>query len=965
MNTHKILAVLLIGIFIASTAGGFLGAGEKTSNFTDGMIPETEEHQISLSTPVFTDAGEFVKVNIEEQTSFLMEDGKPMLPVITKVFTFPLGTTINDVNVQIDQDIYTLDKKIQPSPEPVPLTLIDEGVNSVENNYDENQYNDLDIYPSTSYQIKTGAGLDGEEHVLILNIRCFTQYKPAEDKIFVPKEIVINLDYNLPPEPLFNNDKYDLLIITHEKFKEDLQPLVDHKNSIGIKTLMTTVDEIYPQYDGVADWEDVKLYMADAIINYGITYVLLAGGHKGQTNEWYVPEFRSNNYDDNGYVPGWDVTYSSDLYFMDVFYINQYGKPIFDNWDSNNNGIYAEGPIYDDYDMPDFYPDVYVGRIPFRYSWEVPIVVNKIINYETNNDPSWFKKAVLVAGDTSPPARDEHGQIELGIYEGELSCNVTASYLSKAGFTTEKLYTSTGTFTSEQDLINAVNNGCGYVDFAGHGNPAVWGNFLPDAKTEGDFVYGFTLVDIRKFTNGDKLPFMVIDGCHNAQFDVTSQQIIDKYPALGRLEWVPHDGCSWFLLQGGGGAIATVGNTALGYGYINEYVTEGLGGWIMPRIAYQLAVKGKTILGETCGQTITDYINNFDVMKDEVERKTIEERELIGDPSLKLGGYGTSLSDPDDDTDKEIPLSYSVDVPIWEVGDSWTYDIDNLDINFSETEGRDIKLKLNTEDFTLSVSEVQSDVYITEFSTQNANIEIDIYFDYYIEGKEPINTSLKLKNVNLQGQIVFEKANLAIKNVVLDINLDLIENLEGLPIHFNFGPLLTKLLSHISIPADINIQAEFDPAYAIFDFPFETGKTWGVPAANLTIDIGGEVNSIWLRLANILNNILHFIPEDFAKYLPVIDIAKVLEDYGIPSQINMELPAVEKIMRKPIFESSAEKVITVPAGTYDSYQILLIQGLGEFYYVPEIDNFAKLSTPINEFCPIIQNVEMVLKSTNQ
>lgn len=969
MNTHKILVVLIMGILIASTTGGFLGAGENTLNNTDGIISKTEEHKISLSKPIFTDAGEFINVAIEEQTSYLMDEGKPMLPVFTKIYTFPLGTTINNVNVQINQDSYTIDKKVEPSPEPVLLTLTDEEVNSVENNYDENQYDNLDIYPSTTYEINTGAGLDGEEHVLILNIKCYTQYEPAENKIYVPNEIIINLDYNLPPEPLFNNDAYDLLIITHDKFEADLQPLVDHKNNIGIKTKMTTVDEIYSQYNGVADWEKIKLYIFDAIKNWGITYVLLAGGHKGQTYEWYVPDFRSNNYDDSDLTDRdaiMDLTYSSDLYFSDVLFADQYGKPAFSNWDSNGNGIYAEGPYYDSYDIIDFYPDVYVGRIPLIYSWETPIVVDKIINYETNSDKSWFNNAVLVAGDTSPPAR---GSVDPGVYEGELAANVAAGYLKQAGFTTEKLYTSTGTFASGQDIINAVENGCGYVTFDGHGNPALWGNFLPDAPTEADFVYGFTIFDIKDYNNGDKLPFMVIDGCHNAQFDVTMQHVVEYggmgYPGNYWLDWSPHDGCSWFVLQEGGGAIATIGNTALGYGYINDYATEGLGGWIMPRIAYQYS-KGIRALGELVGQTITDYIDNFPVQTDMVDRKTIDERALIGDPSLKLADVNPSLSGPNEDNDKETPVSFSgIDVPVWQVGDTWTYNLDNIDLSIHETEGRDIDVKLNADDFTLTVTDVQSDTFITEFSTSNANIQADIYFDQYVEGKTPINTSITLKNVDLTGQIIFTKASLAIKSVDLNINLDIIENLAGLPIQFDFPPFIEKLLTKIKLPANIQVNIGFDPAFTFIDFPLETGKSWGMPATALTIRIDGEINSIWLRLANLFNKIFHFIPEDFAKYLPVIDIGDILEDYGIPSLINMDLPAMEKFFRKPLFQATTLQTVTVPAGTYDSYQTLFAQGLGEIYYSPEAENFVKLSAAMYQYCPIIQNIDLELKSTNQ
>lgn len=974
MNTHKILVVLIIGLFIVSSTAGFLGAGENLSNNTDGMISKIEEHKISISKPIFTDTNEYIKVNIAEQTSYLMEDNKPMLPVISKVYKFPLGTTINDVNVQINQDVYTLDKKIEPAPVPVPLTVIELGNNIEETEYtnSEIQYDDIDIYPTTPYEIKTGCGLDGEEHVLILNIKCYTQYIPAENKIYVPNEIIIDLDYNIPPEPLFNNDEYDLLIITDEKFQEDLQPLVDHKNNIGMKTIMTTVDDIYPEYNGVADWEDIKLYIADAIKNWGITYVMLAGGRKGQTYEWYVPDFRSNNYDDNG-EGDMDLTYSADLYFGDVFSPDAYGKPKFEDWDTNNNGIYAEGPYYNSYDLPDFYPDVYVGRLPLRYSWEAQIIVDKIINYELYNNPSWFKKALVAGGDTSP--RERYGDIaKIGIYEGELTCDIAAGYLEKAGFDVTKCYTSTNgdyQLVNDLDLINKIadGNGYGFIEMQMHANPALGGNHVMDTRA---MVYFYTVFDIKYMTNGEKLPFIVMDGCHTSQFDVTFQKVIEgglNYEGSYWLEYVPHDGASWMTLQGGGGAIAVIGPSALGYGYLNEHYNAGLGGWISPRFTHAYAIQGREYAGMIWGQGITDYIDNFDVFRDYTDRKTIDERVLLGDPSLKLGGIGasqTNIEDDNDDNDDETQVSFSgIDVPVWQVGDTWTYDIDNIDYSFHETEGRDIDLKFNTEDLTLTVTDVQSDTYITEVSTSNANIEADIYFDYYDEEHEkPLNTSIKLKNIGLQGQIIFTKATLAIKNVELNINLDIIENLDGLPISFNFPPFIEKLLTKIKLPAEIQVQVSFDPALTFLDFPLETGKSWGMPATAITLRVDGEIRSIWLRLANLFNNIFHFIPDDLAKYLPVIDIGDILQDFGIPSLINIDTPGLETFFRKPLFSSRTMKSVSVPAGTYDSYQVLFASGIGEIYYSPQAENFIKISTPLNDYCPIVQNINIALKSTN-
>ena len=75
----------------------------------------------SVSDPVFSSSGNYVEVNIPEETSVLMSDGKPMTPVITKVFAFEKGTEITDVQVTYDVKEYTLSGKIRPAPEPVPL----------------------------------------------------------------------------------------------------------------------------------------------------------------------------------------------------------------------------------------------------------------------------------------------------------------------------------------------------------------------------------------------------------------------------------------------------------------------------------------------------------------------------------------------------------------------------------------------------------------------------------------------------------------------------------------------------------------------------------------------------------------------------------------------------------------------------------------------------------------------------
>jgi hypothetical protein len=355
--------------------------------------------------------------------------------------------------------------------------------------------------------------------------------------------------------------------------------------------------------------------------------------------DWWLPEFRGWNDD------GWESGYSVDLYYADVYKNN---GTEFEDWDSNGNGIFGEWitgiPVSKD--IMDFYPDVTLSRIPFHYEFELDIVVDKIIAYEEGTDDSWFKRGVMISGDTFP-APDNY-------YEGEIETDHTADLLDDIGFTIEKIYTSLETLTGVPDVLRAINPGAGFVHFAGHGNPSTWSNHPP--HEEDIWITGLSWTDMHKLRNREKLPFIMVGGCHNAQFNATMGYIMHGIRNLGisgyfsttppdfgpfwLKEWVPRDFCSWLLLRKNGGAIGSVGHTGLGYGYVGAGSSQGLGGWIEPRMFHAYASQDIDVLGSIHDQAIVDYINIIGrINDDQIDRKTIETFTLLGDPSLMLGGY--------------------------------------------------------------------------------------------------------------------------------------------------------------------------------------------------------------------------------------------------------------------------------------------------------------------------------------
>ena len=97
----------------------------------------------------------------------------------------------------------------------------------------------------------------------------------------ITKSNVESLIENIHIQTSYNEgiSTYDLLIIAPEKFSAILQPLVNHKESVGISTKLVTLDEVYENmfWHGRDKQEKIKYFIKTAADEWGIKYVLLFG----------------------------------------------------------------------------------------------------------------------------------------------------------------------------------------------------------------------------------------------------------------------------------------------------------------------------------------------------------------------------------------------------------------------------------------------------------------------------------------------------------------------------------------------------------------------------------------------------------------------------------------------------------------------------------------------------------------
>lgn len=632
----KTLLAIMVGLLFITGIGTSIG-----KQTTTPPITQTTTGSFNIAMPRFTTQDQTLTIAVDGSDAQLLEAGRPILPIIAKTYEFPFGTRITGVTVDLTTHDYPLQYKIAPTPAMVikdPQYAAPENLHPI----DESIYTSTAWYPATSYTIDQTVGLSHGIDQLSVALQIIPQYAPAKDLLRMPTTATIHITYIPPQTKQSIADTYDLLIITDEKFVSALQPLAQHKNDTGIRTRIVTTQSIYATYHGRDDAESIKLRIKDAKEQNDIQYVLLAGGRKGQTHNWIIPERVTHNPDD------FENGTASDLYFGDLYRVNHTTNLTeFEDWDSNHNNIFAEfSQIINKKDVIDYVPDVLVGRLPFRTVNDIKPIVNKIITYENGVSESWFKTVKVFAGDTSPPSR---GPCTLGIYEGEIATNITANLLEHIGFTVDRYWLSREDWTGRQDVVKDFNEGCGFIHFAGHGNPAYWGNFKPDAQTEDGMVDGLLLRDMLKLHNGEKLPVVVVGGCHNAQFNVTMWNLVVglmKYGFKGMFlekpyrffykEWVPRDWCSELVFKKGGGGIGSIGCSGLGLGYVDVI---GLGDWLENRFFHAYANQSIHILGGTHAAAISDYIHLYGHVNSKYEdRKTVEEFTLIGDPSLRIGG---------------------------------------------------------------------------------------------------------------------------------------------------------------------------------------------------------------------------------------------------------------------------------------------------------------------------------------
>lgn len=280
------------------------------------------------------------------------------------------------------------------------------------------------------------------------------------------------------------------IIVTHKNFMDAANKLKNYKENrapITISTYVVDIDQIYNEFSGgVVDPTAVRDYLKYAYDNWQIKpeYVLLFG--KGTYDYKNI-----EGYGDN-FVPTWQseesliLVYGGDSYTTDDFFARVSGT--------------------------DLNPDLIIGRITCTTSASAEAMVNKIEDYELNQEKGEWRNLITLVSDD--------GCKSTTCFEGNMhtlpSENLSTFNFPKS-FNFNKIYSAaypdviTGQGRRKPDvnkaIIDAMNSGTLLVNYFGHGSPELWADehifeknvIVPQLKNDKYFFLGAATCDFGYF----------------------------------------------------------------------------------------------------------------------------------------------------------------------------------------------------------------------------------------------------------------------------------------------------------------------------------------------------------------------------------------------------------------------------------------------------------------------------------
>ena len=264
----------------------------------------------------------------------------------------------------------------------------------------------------------------------------------------------------------------DVVILAHERFIDELRPLVAAQQTEGYRVAVVDVEDIYDEYSfGHKNPRAIRDFLREAWGRWQREprFVLLVGDASLDPKDYL-------GFGDFDFVP---------TKMIATKYLNTATDEWLVDFDGDGAGELA------------------LGRLPARSREDVRVMVRKIVDYRRSSGGE-LRQAVLVAD------------------EGDVFDFESATESVRSGFPdgigVQKVFRRAfGDETARRVVLDAINRGPLLVNYFGHGSVGVWrGNLL-------------NATDARELTNGTRLPLFVAMNCLNGFFhDVYTESLAES-----------------------------------------------------------------------------------------------------------------------------------------------------------------------------------------------------------------------------------------------------------------------------------------------------------------------------------------------------------------------------------------------------------------------------------------------------
>jgi len=437
------------------------------------------------------------------------------------------------------------------------------------------------------------------------------------DNLTLPK-----IDYDALNDAWINQKIEMLIIVNDSSFVDSVTPLMNWKNEKGVKTIILFN---YTEYEGRDKAEQIRNMIKDYYERENIQWVLLAGDAEEDLipiREVYNPDVIAVQPRQSEYSNFNDYYKPTDYYYADLT----------GSWDGNNNSIWGESAEHTgNYDEISWVPEVYVGRLPADNAFELAVMVNKTLKYET--DPflgNWMNR-MLLAGGVSSYYRynDDPDEVIPSEDEARLTEYIWQNYvISESNFT--HLTKTTTDFSprippypnllnplSATSFIDEFNSGYSTVIIAGHGDPTV----ITDASNT---IY-YTNGEASSSSNVAMPSLFYADVCTTSSYDKGDNSIGER-----------------LIKQNNSGAIGFIGGLRVTWYLDYDYNLEKLNRGNAKLFWEAFFQEKKFQQGRALYDSKTSYLNSnyFErgaaSMVQEWQRKNLLSYNLLGDPELDI-----------------------------------------------------------------------------------------------------------------------------------------------------------------------------------------------------------------------------------------------------------------------------------------------------------------------------------------